>query len=249
MKKVVFFCAFLFLITTTANSQVIISLIFGDKLNSDKIEFGLDGGVNFSDINGLDGKAVTQFNLGFYFDFKLKNPSWMINTGVLVKSTMGTKGLPVYSLNNPDLDNAFVGGSVERRLNYFSVPVLMKYQFKNKIFIKGGIELGLLYKAKDVFTKKIIDKEDLTYTLNTRDDYHRIDAGLNFGAGYRLMKGNGMNIGAQYYLGLKDIYKIANTSPQYNRGFYITAGIPIGKGKAKKNKELKEKENLENQQK
>jgi len=240
MKKIILIAS-IFLTSATANSQVLISLIFGDKLNSDAIEFGLDGGINFSDIQGLDGKAATGFNLGFYFDFKLKkNPSWMFNTGVLVKSPMGTKGLPVYSLNNPELDNAFEGGNVERKLRYFNVPLLMKHQFKNNIFVKGGIELGLLFKASDEFTKTIKDSQDLVYTIETRDDYHRIDFGLNFGAGYRLMKGSGMNIGAQYYLGLKDIYKVANTSPQYNRGFYITAGIPIGKNKAKKNKENKQ---------
>ncbi|MGL2964875.1 porin family protein [Flavobacterium sp. RSB2_4_14] len=246
MKKIIIIIG-LFFITSTANSQVLISLIFGDKLNSDKIEFGLDGGLNFSDIQGLsEGKAVTGFNLGFYFDFKLKNPNWMINTGVLVKSPMGIKGLPAYSLNNPELDNTFEGATVERKLKYFNVPILMKYKFKNNIFVKAGVELGLLYNAKDVFTKTIKDSEDLTYTLETRDNYHRIDAGLNFGAGYRLMKGNGMNIGVQYYLGLKDIYKVANTPAQYNRGLYLNAGIPIGKNKAKKNKEAKEaKEALE----
>jgi hypothetical protein len=235
MKKFILIVA-VFLISSTVNSQVILSLLFGDKLNSDKIEFGVDGGLNFSDIQGLsEGKAVTGFNLGFYFDFKLKNPSWMINTGVLVKSPMGIKGLPTYSLNNPDLDNTFAGGSVERKLRYFNVPILIKYKFKNNIFVKAGVELGLLFKATDEFTKTIIDSEDLTYTIKTRDNYHKIDAGLNFGAGYRLMKGNGINIGAQYYLGLKDIYKVANTLPQYNRGLYITAGIPIGVN-AKKNK-------------
>ena len=42
----------------------------------------------------------------------------------------------------------------------------------------------------------------------------------------------------------KDIYNVANTSPQYNRGLYITAGIPIGVNAAKKNKQKKEEEKL-----
>jgi hypothetical protein len=40
---------------------------------------------------------------------------------------------------------------------------------------------------------------DLTYKLKSKDDYHPLDAGLAFGLGFRLMGGNGMNLGIQYY--------------------------------------------------
>src|SRR6476619_7674549 len=101
-------------------SQVIISLIFGDKLNSDKIEFGLDGGLNWTTLHGLpNANSMLGFNLGFYFDFKLKDPNWMVNTGVIVKSPMGAEGLPVYSLDDAGLDSAFSGGTVKRKIRYF----------------------------------------------------------------------------------------------------------------------------------
>src|SRR6478735_8770815 len=105
----VFLISILFMASISlAKGQVLISLLLGDKINSGKIEFGLDGGVNYPDMRGLaGGKMRGNFNLGFYFDIKLKNPQWMVHTGVLVKSSMGTEGLPVYLLNNPDLDNAF----------------------------------------------------------------------------------------------------------------------------------------------
>ena len=221
-----------------ANSQVLISILLGDKLNSGKVEFGLDGGLNWSNIHGLPGaNSLTGFNLGFYFDIKLKNPAWMVNTGVIVKSPLGADDLPVYSLNDPHLDSVFAGGSVTRKLRYFNVPVMMKYKFKNNLYVKGGIQLGLRAKAFDEFTNTIQDDEDLKYKLKIKDQFHPLDAGLAFGLGYRLMGGNGMNIGLQYYLGLIDVV-IDDASPnQYNRALYLTVGIPIGKGKAsKKNK-------------
>ncbi len=101
----------------SAKSQVLISILLGDKLNSGKVEFGLDGGLNWSTMHGLPGaNSKTSFNLGFYFDFKFNNPAWMLNTGVIVKSTLGAGDLPVYSLNNASLDSAFKGGSVTRKL-------------------------------------------------------------------------------------------------------------------------------------
>jgi hypothetical protein len=229
MKRLLLIPALLF-ICNTSRSQVLISIIFGDKLNSGKIEFGLEGGANWSTIQGLEGsKTLPGFNLGFYFDIKLKNPSWMINTGVIVKSPMGANNLPVYSLNNDTLDQAFAGGHVERKLRYFNVPVLIKYNFKNNLFIKGGIQLGLLNKAFDEFFNTIIEKDDITFKLKTKDQFNSIDAGLAFGLGYRLLKGNGMNLTLQYYYGLTDITKEDFLPAQYNRVFYLTAGIPIGK--------------------
>ena len=138
MKQILFLAA-LFLASGSVQSQVLISLVFGDKLNTGKIEFGLDGGLNMANLSGIDpASSANNFNLGFYFDLKLKNPSWMLHTGVIVKFTMGAKDLAVYSLDNPDLDKSFAGGSVERRLGYFNVPILMKYKLGNKFFAEAG---------------------------------------------------------------------------------------------------------------
>ena len=219
---------------SSANAQVLISLLLGDKLNSGKVEFGLDGGMNWSTINGLnEAKSLRPFNLGFYFDIKLKNPSWMMNTGVIVKSTLGAGDLPVYYTGDAALDSAFKGGKIERRINYFNVPILVKYRFENNIYVKAGIQLGLRYNAHDNFINSKQEDEDLTYTVKIKDQFHPLDAGLALGTGYRLLKGNGMNIGVQYYLGLVDIV-IEDSSPkQFNRALYLTVGIPIGVKKAK----------------
>lgn len=244
MKKF-FLVVTLLLCIQSMNSQVLISLVFGDMLNSPKVEFGLEGGANFSTISNLEeANSRTDFNLGFYFDFMLKNPSWAINTGVIVKSSMGAEDLPVYSLNNAELDNAFVGGQVDRKINYFNVPIMMKYKFDNHIYVKAGTQLGLLSKAYDEF-KNDINGEELVYKNKIRDQIHVIDAGLAIGAGYRLMGGNGMNLGVNYYYGLVPLMKGDSSPNQYNRSFYITAGIPIGKGKAEK--KAAEKKAIENE--
>jgi len=234
MKKYLIVPVFL-LLGLVSKSQVIISLLLGDKLNTGKIEFGLDGGLNWSTIKNLDhAKSLLGFNLGFYFDFKLNNTLWLLNTGVIVKSPMGADDLPVYSLNNPELDSSFAGGTVSRKLRYFNVPVMMKYKFKNNFFVKGGIQLGLRAKCFDEFKNSVIDEDDLKYKLKNKELYHPLDAGLALGIGYRLMKGNGMNFGLQYYYGLIDITIDDATASQYNRNLYLTVGIPIGV-KSKKN--------------
>jgi hypothetical protein len=227
-------------VTISAGAQVLISLLLGDKLNTGKIEFGLDGGVNYANLRGLKGAHFEpNFNIGFYFDIKLKNPSWMVHTGVIVKSTLGTGGLDPYSLNNPDLDNAFAEGEVERRINYFNVPIMMKQILKNHFFWEAGIVPSLRAKAYDIFTTDV--NGDLEYKRDIKDDYHRLDFGLMGGIGYRLMGGNGMNLGIRYYYGLVDI-TISDAQPdQFNESVYFAVGIPIGAGKAKERETKKEK--------
>ena len=229
MKKIVAVTGLLFL-CFTGHSQILISILLGDKLNSDKLEFGLDGGLNRVSISGIDqANYAGRFNLGFYFDLKLKNPAWMVHTGVIVKSTMGAQNITVYDLNDADLNASFAGGSVDRRLNYFNVPILIKHRFKNNFSIEAGPMLGLMNKCIDVFTQKVKDKDDLTYTLKVRDNYHSLDAGIMAGIGYRLLGGNGMNLGVRYYYGLVDITIDDVTPNQYNRSLYFSVGIPIGK--------------------
>lgn len=223
---------------SSAKGQVLISLLLGDKLNSGKIEFGLDGGVNFPDIRGLRGSNVRgAFNLGFYFDIKLKDPQWMVHTGVLVKSSMGADGLPVYSLGDPDLDNSFAEGEVRRKINYFNVPIAMKYEFKNHLYVEGGIMPALRAKAFDIFTTDIKERDDLEYKLKISDQFHRLDFGLVGGLGYRLMGGNGMNLTLRYYYGLVDITIDDSAPDQFNTSLYLAVGIPIGAGKAKEKRE------------
>jgi hypothetical protein len=234
MKKIFLFLGLLISVYS-ANSQVLISIILGDKLNTGKIEFGLEGGWNWSNLRNLEGaNTLGNFNLGFYFDIKTKNPDWMVSTGVIVKSSMGAAGLPVYTTGNAGIDTAFKGGEVTRKTNYFNVPIMMKYKFSNHFYAKGGIMLGLGYKAYDQFSNTVNEKEDLNYKIKINEKFHPIDAGFAVGLGYRLLGGNGMNLGIQYYVGMIDAV-VNDASPnQYNRCFYLTAGIPIGKGKAEK---------------
>lgn len=231
LKK--FILLFLFLLTIKlGDSQILISLLLGDKLNSPNVEFGMDGGLSLTnDLGSEKSTYLRTFNLGFYFDFKLKSPNWKFNTGLRVKSNMGANDIPVYSLNNVTSDSIFKDGSISRQLGYFYLPVLLKYQFKNQFYIEGGFQAGLRTKATDTFKKSVTNPDDLNYELDVRDQYTRLDAGITGGIGYRLMGGNGMNLGIRGYLGVVDISKTSTNSFK-NYGWYLNVGIPIGKAKA-----------------
>ncbi len=234
MKKVLLILVLL-LGSRPAHGQVLIALLFGDKLNSGKIEFGLDGGLNLASMGGVEGaENLKAFNLGFYFDVILANPSWMVHTGVIVVSTMGADGVPVYALNDPELDAEFDGGSITRKLSYFNVPIVIKYRSASRFHAEGGIQLGLLYGAEDVFMNTVPGRGDLTYTTKIKDQYHPLDAGVVVGVGYRLHGDDGINLSVRYYFGFIDVLIDDAVPAQYNRSIYFTAGIPIGAGKSPK---------------
>jgi hypothetical protein len=229
MKKIILLFA-LISCSFVGNSQILISLLLGDKLNSDKLEFGMDGGLTLSNIAGSKGQYLRTFNLGFYFDLSIKNkPHLSFTTGLMVKSNLGADNLSTYSLNDVRLDTIFGSGTNTRKLTYFNLPVMFKYKFKHNFYAEGGLQAGLRTKALDTF-KQTIDKEDDTqHTHGIKDNTTMLDAGLTVGLGYRLLSGNGMNLGMRYYHGMVDVVKNDGTLMQYNRAIYFNVGIPIGK--------------------
>lgn len=242
IKKYIFLAFTLLFCVQMAQSQVLISLLFGDKLNSEKIKFGLEGGVNFSTVTNLETASTRpNFNIGFYFDFMIKeNPNWFLHTGVLVKSTMGAT-LEPYSLNNEDLDDLYASGTVERKMQYWNVPFLARYKFNQGIFLEAGPMFGLLYKGTDIFTNEV-EGNDLTYDNNIRKEHSRFDIGLEAGLGYQTKKFmNGMNFGVRYYYGIINSSTTANAD-QMNVSTYIFVGIPIGAGEKAQAKKLAAKQ-------
>jgi hypothetical protein len=261
IRKLLIAMMTLMLVAQVMQGQVLISLLFGDKLNSPTLKFGLDGGANFSTLSNLSGsKYRAGFNLGFYFDFLLKKDKpWYIHTGVLVKSNLGAHGITPYHLSNPDsayLDTLFANGSVDRRLSYFNVPILIRYSFNKRLFIELGPMLSLGYKANDIFTTKVENDEDLSFDNDVKDSFKRFDIGGMAGIGYAIDALNGMNFGLRYYYGFTDIVRDNSGDPQRNSSFYLFASIPIGAGdkaKAKnaakaKEKQLKKEQKMKEQQ-
>lgn len=232
-----------------ARSQILISILLGDKLNSGAIEFGLTGGLNRTHMFPMkETTGLNHFNLGFYFDFRIKKDMpWYIYTGCLVKSEMGASNISVYSLDNPYFDSVMADGYINRIIPYFNVPLTVKYRFKNNIFVLAGAQLGLMNRATDEFTNEIERKDDIIYKEDTKKQYNRIDAGATIGAGYKFRYGAMMNIGVRYYYGLTNVFKedfkvrYGNTT---NSSLYIFAEIPIGA--KRKTRPPREKDNKKN---
>jgi hypothetical protein len=224
--------SFLLTIPAALNGQVLISILLGDALNTDKIEFGLVGGLNRSYINTIsNSEGLNNFDLGFYFHFLLKNSSYL-STGVLVKSNVGATGMPVYSLGDPNFDAVYQDGTLTKKIPVFYVPILFHQRFNNRWYIEAGPQLGLIHKPVDIFNASKLDG-DLKFTLNVKEQYKHIDAGFAGGIGYKFKKEiKSMAVGINYYYGLVDVSDDPDIKIK-NSALYFYLKIPIGVGKPK----------------
>lgn len=238
MRKPFLIIIFLF-ISFGLQSQILIALLLGDKLNTGKIEFGLDGGLNYSSISGLESnKLSNSFFLGFYFDIKMKN-QWFLNTGLLVKSTLGADELTPGDLSYLEVNIPGNGnGAYTQKMSAFLVPILAKYKFKNNMYVEAGPQVGWIYNSWIEYNFKNDLDNSVKIKENNKDIVNWFDMGVVGGVGYRLLKGLGWTIGARYYYGLTNVYK--DRSGTNNSSLFLKLNVPFGVSDSKK----KEIENL-----
>ncbi len=230
MKKYLLILSLL-IIGFTSNSQVLISILLGDKLNSEGLEFGLEGGLNLTNIAGFDDtKSLGNFNLGFYFDIKVKN-QWYFYTGVQVKSNFGMKNLSEDDLKFLEADTYNVEGKYTQKLNTFMIPILANYKFKNRIYVEVGPQMGLVYNSWVEFTS---DQDNKDTKIKDYNDnlINWFNAGIAAGVGYKLRKDKGVTIGIRYYQGLTNVFKYRSGTQHNSLNFKVN--IPIGAGKKEK---------------
>jgi hypothetical protein len=172
-------------------------------------------------------KRLSDFNLGFYFDIRLKD-SWKLYTGVLVKSKLGVDELTESDLSLLQIAAQEEEGNYAQYINNFLVPALIKYEFPNRIYAEAGPQFGLLYKSWVQFDSDV-DGEETRIKIENKDMLNTFEVGGVVGMGYRLKPGKGITLGVKYYQGFTNAIK--GVSGSRNNSIYLKCNIPIGVGK------------------
>jgi hypothetical protein len=232
--KITVIIAFMLAYSTIAKSQVIISLLFGDKLNSEKLTFGLSVGNSWAHLSDYKtSSSLSNLNLGLFLSLQMSE-RFYLQFDAMAKYRLGSKGLPVYHLNDSALDTLFAKGHVERQINYLGLVTTAQYRVFNYFNLELGPQIILRTKARDIF---YTDRNDgtLKFEKDISDAATRFDIGAMSGISYQL-KGNGIKIGARYYFGFIDIFP-QDAGSNTNRSFQICGYIPVGRNKALKKKQ------------
>ena len=228
MKKI---CCIILLTVSfhRAQSQVLISLLFGDKLNSEKLEFGLMVSPTLCNITNAQAKYRFGLGLALYFNLKLTD-RFFFQLEAIPKSAMGARGITPYSTGDSSLDRLFTGGEVIRKINTISLPLLARYRIGGLWFAETGPQIDWMLKTTDEF-KNSVHSNDLTYTKEISKEITNFDVGWAVGLVYKFSKGISMSAGIRYFYGFTDIVKTTEGN-QHNSAWLFNVYIPIGAGKA-----------------
>jgi hypothetical protein len=230
MKKTALFVLMLTLTASLAHSQVLIALLFGDKLNSDRFQLGIQLAGNLQNVTGWEGTS-NRFAIGFgiYGELKLTE-KLSLQPEILFKDPRGAEGVPGHEFDNENLDPLLADASVTMKLAYVSIPILLKYHISQQFSIGLGPQIGILSSAKNVYSANVYQDGDLSYKEDLSPYLNDVDMALAFNLEYKLMKAKRpMRIGLRYYLGLSDIVKDNPGTPVRNSVIQVNLGIPVGK--------------------
>jgi len=214
-----------------ANSQVLMSLIFGDDLNSEKNLFGLHMNESTHHLSNYQpGKDLRSFSIGLFFSHRV-NEKWMWNLEMLAKYKRGMKGLPFYDLGDEELNNLFQGSTATKSIKYLSVPFTIRYYTNEKFFLELGPQISMRMKAWDIFEVNE-GSNKLEYKHDIRDEINRFDIGYVAGIGVMVGKEHINAVGIRHHQGFTDVIKDTSGN-QHHSQWAIYANLPVGRGKMK----------------
>ncbi len=223
MRKVTLIILFLGL-SKLALSQVLIGLIFGDKLNQGPIEFGLNATLNYSQISNIeDPKRNNRFSFGLYLDYKFSD-RFKLGTGLYFKSSKGSAGLTPDELFW-EIPSSIRQGNISRELNYFEIPAEVYFILNNRLSFGAGFYGAYLHGSQDIITEEI-NQGTNTFSRSLTNELTRWDGGVSAHIRWHFSGAPGVQISAGYQRGLVDIYRSESVTG-YNDVVQLSFLFPI----------------------
>ena len=174
---------------------ILVILLLSCFVAQGQIKVGVKGGLNVSTFSyepptgfdDLDIGALAGFHLGGFVNFGI-NDNWGVQGELMYSNQGGT-------ITRTDIST---GQSIEiearRRLNYLSLPALMKYHSNSGVTFEAGPVFDFLLRGNESYDVNVdlagfaIDDENVT------DDHLGVDVKLAVGAGYEVASGLSFNL-------------------------------------------------------
>lgn len=156
-----------------------------------QISVGAKGGINVSNLSGINdyqdfqSNSLVGFNLGGFITLNLGR-HFAIQPELF------------YSTQGANLESALEENNL--RLNYFNIPVMIKFLTGNGFYLEAGPQFG--FKAGAISGEY----------ENLDDEFKASDASACFGLGLQPMK-SPIGIGARYNIGLGKVAELDNVVP------------------------------------
>jgi len=185
------------LLASVAFIGLSINTIEAQSNSTNEAQFGIKGGVNFSNIYSTevdDNNVLTSFNAGLYGKFPISD-------------IVSIQPEILYSRKGGELtyNNAFTSGVSQFKLNYIEVPVLLNVNITKEFSVHAGPYFAYLIDAEvnNDAEGDVLDFED----AYNNDDFNKFDVGISGGIGFDF---DSFGIGARYNYGFSTIGKERN---------------------------------------
>ena len=212
-----------------AQGQVLIALLLGDKVTSEKFHLGLNVGVNGAQLDGIDSKMRTGLNLGIIGEWRFAR-TWYLQPEILPFYYAGASGLPAsYFPAPPEVEDVITDPEVRARLKYFAIPVLLKFGVANdRLLIGAGPQVGFLLSSTATYKGESTNGNKVSVDQDIGESTESTDAGVVFNLEWKVRGGFSPSVNVRYYLGLKDTVKDNPGDAVYNRVLSALLTVPIG---------------------
>ena len=172
---------------------LVASLLIATITFSQKISFGIRGGLNVATVSGTTWSGITDesrsprisFNLGLDALYHLND-----KMGVQAELFYSGEGFTV----SANADSYF---KYSYQYSFLSLPVFFKYNFNKHFYVMGGPQLSYSLGAKE-------NDERYGGTQDVSDYLNKLGVGLVPAVGYDLNK---FSFGVRYYSGLTRLLK------------------------------------------
>lgn len=191
--------------------------------NTNPTQFGVKGGVNFSNLYTNDAekdKMLTGFNVGIFS--KLPISGFFAFQPELLFTTKGSE---------VTYNNTFVNGIARFKLNYIEMPLLLVINVTDNFSLHVGPYAAYLVSGS-VKNESSANQFNFEDNINM-DDYNRFDLGIAAGASIDFRS---VSFGARYTYGLTKVGKektflgTTYTFPDANNGVLsLYAQVPLRK--------------------
>ena len=193
-----------------------------------EIKYGVKVGMNVSSLRGdfpveINEKSKIGFHAGAFLEYAI-NEKLSIQPELIYSTQGGQSDVEKY-----DEALYYLGINPIPELTYLNLPILLKYEFINRLSIEFGPQIGYLLSAQtkleyiDSSSRETVEIDILNggnYTIfdsevEIEPSVNRFDYGLNAGLSYELIKE--LFIQARYYLGIAVVDKTSarNRSSNY----------------------------------
>ncbi len=200
-------------------------LIFGDKVATENFHLSIDGGWNLSTMPGLNqGK----FNDGLYYGlgaFVKLNDRWAFTPEFKPLSPRGAKSVTGILSNDITLQNP----ETDYKINYMDVPLLVRFNISNSVYIAAGPQISFLGKAKQITTGSTSSGESVDIAQDIKPLMHKQNFMVPVELAYSLSKqrgGKGIDVKLRYNIGISDAFNTSLASST-NSTFQFFLSFPF----------------------